>query len=173
MLLNSSSQDGFQQEGSIDVRPFLDPEDGGSLNETPPSSIPIYLILMVSIIAIPLILHKFLSIISVLKPARKENKDREPVFISDLATQYSLDKNEVIDCLNQLEIEVKYEEESSKSFISCDSSERFKDYLAQRHNEEDSSEGVQESRPTEMKKIKGLKVCYERCVDVIRSIFSK
>ncbi|MDJ1175707.1 hypothetical protein [Roseofilum capinflatum] len=172
MLLNSSSQDGFQQEGSIDVRPFIDPEDGGSLNETPSSSIPMYLTLMVSIIALSLILPKVLGIISVLKKAR-DYQDSELVFISDLATQYSLEQDEVLNNLEQLEIEMQYEEESGKPCISGDSSERFKDYLAQKHSEKDCSEGVEESSQPKIKTIKWLKVCYECCVDFIRSIFSK
>lgn len=139
MLLTTNSQDEFQQEGSMDVRPFLDSEDGGSLDETSQPPIPIFFILLVSILVLAFMFQKILPIFSLLKRAGQKDEDCEQVFISDLAMQYSLSQDAILDYLNQLGIEVRSETKSKKLFIDANASKRFKSYANHNLSSEEAS----------------------------------
>ncbi len=169
MLITTNSQNEFQQEGSMDVRPFLDPGDGGSLDKTSHPQIPIVFIFLFSIFALYLILQKILPILSLLEQTEQKKEDRDRVFISHLETQYSLSQSKILSYLNQLKIEVRSETKNKKTFTFIDvkDSEHFKNYINQNSIGKESSQTSQ--KPIETLKNSGSSVKRDTLLNVLPS----
>ncbi|MGB3519198.1 MAG: hypothetical protein WBA43_22290 [Elainellaceae cyanobacterium] len=122
MLFLNTLQDDFQQEESMDVRPYLDSEDGGWLDETAQPTMPTVFILLVSIFTFFLIYRSFISISSSLGQESQKNEGNEQTFISELKKNYPLNRNQKHDNLSGSKTEVEHESKSKQGFIGANNS---------------------------------------------------
>jgi hypothetical protein len=130
MTSTTSPQDEFQPDGIIDVRPFIDREDGGSLDQPTSLSMSMILVLLVVTLTLILMSRRIFSLLSILTKKLEQEEDANQVLISDLADECSIDLAQALQRLKILGIDVKYEIKSKKGFISLSDSRRFKNDLA-------------------------------------------
>jgi hypothetical protein len=113
-----SQKASFQQKGVLDVRPFLDSEDGGSLDQE--NLPPLFLLAFVVVLVLAIIFRDLPQyIMRALDVKVEPTADGNKIFVSELMREYTVNESEIFRCFRIHGVEVS-QDSNNDAFINAD-----------------------------------------------------